>query len=185
MESIQERCQLARDAVMPRASKRLIEPGVLLDSWGRPGNRLHPDRHCATCRRIFKPRKSGSRFCSDACSTASQRLDLEAMRHSFDSKIVPIPESGCWMWTGGANDKGYGLYRTRTKTNLPRTVHRLAWIFHKGEIPHGLYVCHKCDVRCCVNPNHLFLGTQRDNLRDMVRKGRGRKPGPRVKRNDY
>lgn len=56
------------------------------------------------------------------------------------------------------------------------TAHRISWLIHRGPIPSGMLVLHSCDVRRCVNPKHLFLGTQLDNLRDMATKGRARSP---------
>lgn len=87
-----------------------------------------------------------------------------------------VDKSGaCWRWTAGKTAAGYGSLAWHGKTAL---AHRLAWEFTMGPIPIGLYVCHRCDVCDCVNPAHLFLGTQRDNLQDMVRKGRHRGPKP-------
>lgn len=79
--------------------------------------------------------------------------------------------SGCWTWTGGKLSSGYG----RIRMNMKRVrAHRAAWRIAKGEIPTGMSVLHKCDNPACVNPDHLFLGTQQDNLKDMCAKGRGR-----------
>jgi hypothetical protein len=71
----------------------------------------------------------------------------------------------CWIWTGSRTSRGYGQYR---KT----TAHRYSWILANGPIPEGLFACHSCDVPSCVRPDHLFLGTQIDNMRDAVAKGR-------------
>jgi hypothetical protein len=77
---------------------------------------------------------------------------------------------GCWLWTGKRYPKGYGMLNAFGRS---MTVHRLSWaIAHGAPPPKGMCVCHKCDVRLCVRPSHLFLGTNDDNLRDMRNKGR-------------
>lgn len=76
---------------------------------------------------------------------------------------------GCWVWAGSTQTAGYGQMRIDGRNFL---AHRQAWEASFGEIPKGLYVCHICDVRACVNPAHLFLGNQTDNMRDCWAKGR-------------
>lgn len=77
----------------------------------------------------------------------------------------------CWLWSGGTNERGYG--KISDDNRRPAYAHRISWEMTNGPIPEGLYVCHHCDNPRCVNPSHLFLGTQKDNLRDMSTKGRG------------
>lgn len=88
------------------------------------------------------------------------------------AKVKKLPV-GCWMWVGGKGSHGYGsMMIEKTPAARFETAHRLSWIFHVGEIPNGMQVLHKCDTRLCVNPEHLFLGTQRDNIDDCIAKGR-------------
>lgn len=86
-----------------------------------------------------------------------------------------VDDNGCWIWQGQIDALGYGKIYSRDK--VPIRAHRVFWTIHRGAIPKGLSVLHKCDVRSCVNPDHLFLGTQQDNMDDMKAKGKwpGRK----------
>ena len=80
-------------------------------------------------------------------------------------------EGPCLPWTAGRNTAGYGYFRLGGKT---QGVHRVAWRWANGTIPDGLHVLHKCDIPPCVNPLHLWLGTDEDNKRDKAAKGRAR-----------
>lgn len=92
----------------------------------------------------------------------------------FYDFALPEPNSGCWLWTGYLFSSGYGGFNT--KNGRHTHAHRYSWTLHRGPIPDDLIVCHKCDVRCCVNPDHLFVGTYSDNANDMHAKGRNNTP---------
>lgn len=95
----------------------------------------------------------------------------------LDYHSQPEPNGGCWLWRGSITKGGYGHLKVElpgTRCRRAHPAHRLSWIAHRGPIPAGLWVLHKCDVRSCINPAHLFLGTHVDNMADMVAKGRHR-----------
>src|SRR5271154_215779 len=82
-----------------------------------------------------------------------------------------ITESGCWIWLGYTNSKGYGFIGHHHSTKEVM-VHRASWEYFFGAVPDGLHVLHRCDVPSCVNPAHLFVGTNQDNVDDKMAKGR-------------
>jgi hypothetical protein len=83
-----------------------------------------------------------------------------------------VKTNGCWKWTGGKTAQGYGNIWFDGSL---RRANRIRWQLCFGEIPEGMLVLHKCDNPECTNPDHLFIGTQKDNMQDMIQKGRGRK----------
>jgi hypothetical protein len=89
----------------------------------------------------------------------------------FWEKVKKNLITGCWEWQGYKTKFGHGQFQTLAKVDY---AHRYSWQLVYGEIPKGLFVLHRCDNGCCVNPAHLYIGTQTDNIRDMVNRGRTR-----------
>lgn len=92
----------------------------------------------------------------------------------FMGKVSMLPDQpGCWLWMGACAVNGYGHFALdASQPARPILSHRASWLLHNGPIPDGLCVLHKCDVRQCVRPDHLFLGTRTDNMRDASKKAR-------------
>lgn len=94
----------------------------------------------------------------------------------FWDRVDFKPGGKCWLWTGSLSDRGYGYLRHEGR--IRRATH-LSWEYANGaSFPAGMFACHHCDNPPCVNPEHLFVGTARDNSLDMVAKGRAYKPAP-------
>jgi hypothetical protein len=107
-----------------------------------------------------------------------RRWTLEEVRGRIEEQVIPEPNSGCLLWCGGLRQPRpgrsliYGMIRLRGKMT---SVHRVAYEIAHGPVPDGQQVLHGCDVPLCVNPAHLFLGTNADNIADKVAKDRARK----------
>ena len=98
----------------------------------------------------------------------------------FEDKYEDVTESGCWIWIAYSLPNGYGRFGLNGKTEL---AHRASYMLHKGDIPEGFHVCHTCDTPSCVNPDHLFLGTPKDNMQDCKKKGRMNNGNPKGESN--
>src|SRR4030095_5139968 len=96
---------------------------------------------------------------------------LNTYKTRFYSKVNLPNENGCMIWTASKLPNGYGQFTYKKKQIK---AHRFSYVLHIGQIPKSMYVCHTCDNPSCVAPDHLFLGTAKDNAQDKMKKGRGR-----------
>ncbi len=109
---------------------------------------------------------------------------MKTIEEKFWRKVAIIPEHPCWEWVGLKHKQGYGRMRIKAEGYKYRKAllsHRVSWEIHNGPIPDKMFVLHKCDNTSCVNPQHLFIGDQFDNMRDMVKKGRWRRGKKRMR----
>lgn len=156
---------------MPRHSNRRRGP------WNRV---------CPRCGVTFEVPHERHRktYCSRHCGRAAAEVSRHVpIANRFWSKV---DKSGdCWLWTGHRLKNGYGQFSLTT--TRPVKAHRFAWELAHGPIPGGMMVCHHCDNPPCVRPDHLFLGTAKDNTQDAIRKGRmyAGTPGPSRHRDRY
>jgi len=130
------------------------------------------NRSCDQCGKDYEG--WGEFYCSRACRSLA---DIGKFRVKpgvrFWRKVLIGGLLECWEWKAARTTRsGYGIMQFKGR---PQPSHRIAWMLTYGAIPKGLYVLHKCDNPPCVNPNHLFLGTQKDNMADCVSKGRSAK----------
>lgn len=144
---------------------------------------------CKTCKKEFKWRRDKTRkspeYCSIKCFSVhpktwvtkrfnNLREDEAYKKQKYVQRFQKnvIKKEGCWCWKGSIHKTGYAPFKSYGGKN--GTAHRASWIIYKGEIPKDKYVLHKCDNRQCVNPEHLFLGTAKDNAEDRQEKKRGK-----------
>jgi hypothetical protein len=96
---------------------------------------------------------------------------IEAVRKRFEISVIPEPNTGCWLWMGKMDARGYGMMGYG---GSDAHATRISWMLrHGAEPPSDRLMCHRCDNPPCVNPDHLFVGTTKDNIHDCWRKGRG------------
>ena len=136
------------------------------------GGYIMPKIYKRNCDQCSEPYGGyGPRFCSTECwYTWVKEQPPEPLASRFWAKVEIKGLLDCWLWTGCKHSDGYGHIRDGRKV---MSAHRIAWELVYGSIPTGQYICHHCDVPACVNPNHLFIGSQKDNMDDMNAKGRG------------
>lgn len=134
-------------------------------------------KKCLNCGREFfeKARDSNKQwesreYCSMACNNSSEKR----VTCIFDRlERFQVKRDGCWSWSGSKDRRGYGTISNRNQgTRSPEKAHRVSYEKHYGEIPSGLIVRHKCDNPECTNPEHLELGTQKENMRDCSMRNR-------------
>lgn len=123
------------------------------NQWNKDIGKTKPCA-CDNCGKLFFRHQRMISWCSDTCYILSHIQKTE-------------DRDSCWIWKGYIGNDGYGV----SKYN--RKAHRISYEIFKGEIPEKIFVCHTCDIKSCVAPHHLFLGTTQDNIIDMYKKGKG------------
>ncbi len=134
------------------AIKRVIRPSIL--------------KNCFQCKKQFKTFYSEKRkYCSKECAN----FTITSVEKFFKSISNSDHENGCWEWKAKKDKNGYGIIYATKNTR----AHRFSYELYHGKIFENLIICHKCDNPPCVNPDHLFMGTHKDNAQDRQQKNRG------------
>jgi len=137
---------------------------------------MHPQstRNCLSCGEPFTPARPPQTYCTHRCFLSRPRPKRTLAVRAWEKVPSGIDPDACWKWQGTISAYGYGLLSVDRQN---RFAHRVIWELTHGPIPDGMCVCHTCDVRDCVNPNHLWLGTNDENMHDMSMKGRASRQG--------
>jgi hypothetical protein len=123
---------------------------------------------CLSCGTAYERRPSvAGKYCSRSCASTSRRGIETPVEDRFFRHVEKT--TSCWLWTGYIDSGGYGTIQIG---HAPWLVHRVSYELHHGPIPPAAVVRHSCDVRHCVNPDHLLVGTPKENTADMIERGR-------------
>lgn len=128
-----------------------------------------PCEQCGTPFAIFPSQPKNQRHCSRACRNAATCPIEQRFWAKVDKSPGYGPSGECWIWIASKTRERYGRIKHGPRQ---RPAHAVSWEIHNGPVPDGLNVLHRCDYPPCVRPDHLFVGTQADNMRDMISKGR-------------
>jgi len=113
---------------------------------------------------------NGTKSCGCIRKGEKRKVKSLPLEERFWPKVQK--SEGCWLWTAYVDLNGYGEMHLKSEKGRCERAHRVSWMINRGPIPEGMDVLHKCDNPPCVNPDHLFLGTQKDNVLDCIKKGR-------------
>lgn len=157
------------------------------------------DLICEVCKKQFPFYKNKGRplpkFCSHECrlkvgtgfrpggqiriAELSKEEKFDRLKKSFEKHV--IKQDGCWGWKGPTTPFGYSVMSCNRNIG-PDRGHRASWVIHRSEIPESMHICHACDNPICTNPDHLWLGTYKQNNDDKIAKGRSNCPKPPIKK---
>lgn len=125
---------------------------------------------CQQCGIEFNPHLgTPGYFCSVQCLGKARAIPAI---ERFLQKVSPEPNSGCWLWLGAMGKNGYGSFGPGGRYGSTKRAHKFSYEHFIGKVPSGLVIRHACDVKLCVNPDHLIVGTQAENLEDAFVRGR-------------